>query len=298
MQETSPERSNRDERKDTYIIDPENATEMARLTMQDRLITRTMGGVFNERERALFGERPEQILDVACGPGGWTLDAAFEYPETEVVGIDISQIMIEYARAQAWSRGLENVSFHEMDVLKRLDFSENVFDVVNARFMVAFLLRDFWPPVVRELYRVTRPGGYIRLTECDTPGITNSPACEQMLSWMGQLFKKIGYGFSPDGKSIGMTPMLPRLLRDAGCEEIQLQSHVMDFSSGSENHTLQCQNFMTIFYQAPEITGRTFKIAPPEEVEAVYNSMLAEMQGNDFLGLGYLLTAVGRKPLS
>lgn len=33
----------------TYVIDAENAAEMARLTRQDRLITKTMGGLFPER---------------------------------------------------------------------------------------------------------------------------------------------------------------------------------------------------------------------------------------------------------
>ncbi len=46
---------------------------MARLTQQDRLLTKGMGGLFLERED-IAGK--DTILDIACGPGGWALVGA------------------------------------------------------------------------------------------------------------------------------------------------------------------------------------------------------------------------------
>ena len=80
----------------TYILDAESGTEMARLMKQDRLLTQGMGGLFPERDDV---SSMHAILDIACGPGGWVLDVAYAYPKIEVVGIDISNTMIEYARA-------------------------------------------------------------------------------------------------------------------------------------------------------------------------------------------------------
>src|SRR5712692_10065354 len=97
---TDPQRSN-----ESYIIDAESGAETARLMYQDRLTTRVMGGIFAELPDL---STVHDILDIACGPGGWVLDVAFEYPKTNVVGIDISRTMIEYAAAQACSQGLEN----------------------------------------------------------------------------------------------------------------------------------------------------------------------------------------------
>src|SRR6266704_4026528 len=88
-----------------YFNDPESGAEMARLLSQDRLITRGMGGLFSERSDLSGIHR---ILDAACGPGGWALEVASTYPEIEVVGFDVSQAMIDYARVQAQARGLEN----------------------------------------------------------------------------------------------------------------------------------------------------------------------------------------------
>src|SRR6266700_7815889 len=72
----------------SYIIDAESAAEMARLVSQDRLTTKSMGGLLPEQTDLSSIHR---VLDVACGPGGWVLDMAFEHPEVQVVGIDISQ---------------------------------------------------------------------------------------------------------------------------------------------------------------------------------------------------------------
>ena len=51
----------------TYILDAESATEMARLINQDRMLTEGMGGLFPERDDV---SSMHDILDIACGPGG------------------------------------------------------------------------------------------------------------------------------------------------------------------------------------------------------------------------------------
>jgi tRNA G46 methylase TrmB len=63
-----------------YFIEAENAAEMARLMHQDRLLTKSMGGVFPE---PLDTSRIHSVLDVACGPGGWILDVARTNPDIE-----------------------------------------------------------------------------------------------------------------------------------------------------------------------------------------------------------------------
>ena len=56
-----------------------------------------------------------------------------------MVGIDISEVMIRYARASVWSQGLENATFRVMDATGPLDFPDATFDLVNLRFAVGFL---------------------------------------------------------------------------------------------------------------------------------------------------------------
>src|SRR5712691_2922622 len=226
-----------------YFIDAENAAEMARLMHQDRLTTKGMGGALPERSDF---STLHDILDIACGPGGWVLDVAFEHPSIQVTGIDISRIMVEYARAQAWTQGLNNASFRVMDALKPLDFPDATFDLVNARFIYGFMPRTGWPLLMDECVRITRPGGTIRLTESEWH-FTNSLAYETLNAMTMSSLKKAGRSFSPDGRHAGITPMLGQFLQQAQCESIQQAAYVLDLSAGTEAHGSMYQNSMAFF---------------------------------------------------
>src|SRR5260370_27946624 len=165
-------------RKGDYFSDTESAAEKARLLHQDRLITKGMNGVLSGLEDI---SSMRDILDIACGPGGWVLDVALEYPAIEVMGIDISQQMIDYANTQAQAQGFNNASFSVMDVTRLLDFPDNSFDLVNARFL-GFLPKVAWPKLVQECLRITRPAGLIRRTRGEwavphSPGIYECARC-------------------------------------------------------------------------------------------------------------------------
>ena len=86
-----------DQAENTYIIDSNSATELARLLDAERNTTWCMGGLFPEYQDLADITR---VLDVACGPGGWALELAFQHPEINVVGVDISPRMVAYAQAQ------------------------------------------------------------------------------------------------------------------------------------------------------------------------------------------------------
>src|SRR4051812_46651907 len=106
------------EQQNPYFIDTESAAEMARLLDQDRLLTQGMGGLLVERNNDFSGIT--RVLDVGCGPGGWVQEVAFTSPEIEVIGIDISRTMIEYAQTQAQVQHLDNAVFAIMDATRPL----------------------------------------------------------------------------------------------------------------------------------------------------------------------------------
>lgn len=274
-----------------YFIDVENAAEMARLMHQDRLTTKGMGGVFPERpDFSMF----HNILDIACGPGGWVLDVAFEDPSIQVMGIDVSNIMIEYARAQAWTQGLNNASFRVMDALKPLDFPDASFDLVNARFIFAFMPPAAWHSLMHECARIVRPGGIIRLTETEW-NLTNSLAYETLHAMATRALKKAGKSFSPDGRNVGITPMLGQFLQEAHCESIQHAAYALDLSAGTEAHGSLYQNVMAFFRLIEPFLLNT-QITTQEEFEELYNRMLAEVLSDSFRAISFILTVWGQTP--
>ena len=281
--------SNPNRRENIYFNDPESGAEMARLMDQDRLITRGMGGLFPERSDLSGIQR---ILDIACGPGGWAQEVAYAYPEIEVVGFDVSQAMIDYARAQVRLKHLENASFMVMDARNPLDFSDNSFDLVNARF-IAFLGPAGWPKLMQECQRVTRPGGVIRLTESEW-GITNSPAHEQLYGMFWQAMKRAGQSFSPDGRIYDITPMLGGFLRKVGCIHIQQAAHVIDFSVGTEHYESFRRDWMTFFKLVQPFMIK-WGVITQAEADQLYEQMELEMLQDDYRGIMFILTVWGEK---
>jgi len=159
----------------TYFVqDRQNEEELLRLVGQDRLVTASMGGVLPEQADPSAFRR---VLDVACGSGGWVIEAAQAYPEMSLVGIDINQRLIEYARAQAAAHHVDDrVKFHVMDALRILEFPDTSFDLVNLRFAISFVRTWDWPILLKKLLRIVRPGGMVRLTDEEVIHQSNSPA--------------------------------------------------------------------------------------------------------------------------
>ncbi|MBA2680417.1 MAG: class I SAM-dependent methyltransferase [Ktedonobacteraceae bacterium] len=278
------------EQENTYFIDPESGSEMARLIEQDQVVTRGMGGLFSERKDMRGIKR---ILDLACGPGGWALNVATAYPDIQVVGIDISKLMIEYARAQAHVRRLHNIRFEIKDILHPLDFPDESFDLINARFIV-FIPRVYWPILLQECRRLLRPGGTIRLTDAEVP-ITTSAAFQQFTARATQAFKDAGHSFSPDGALTGIIPVLGRLLRDAGYKRVQTKADAIEWSYGTESYQAFYHDHMVGMKLSQPFLIR-HNAATQEEFNHLYDQALREMQAEDFCAVLVLMRAWGEKP--
>jgi ubiquinone/menaquinone biosynthesis C-methylase UbiE len=273
-----------------YFIDAENAAEMARLVLQDRLITKSMGGVLPEQKDL---SQVFNVLDLACGPGGWLLDLVEQYPHIQGVGIDISHLMMSYANNLAQERDLPNVQFHVMDATQSLLFADNSFDLVNARLLTGFLSTQQWSALIAECKRIIRPGGILRLTEAEW-AFTNSAAYDQLAqyNYLGLLHS--GHSFSPHGRTCGTANMLRFLLQRAGYEDIAYQAHAVDYAAGTEAHGSNCQNALVFFKLIQPFLVR-MQIATLEELQGLYEQAEKDMQAEDFCAVDYYLTVWGRK---
>src|SRR5258706_3351166 len=160
----------------TYALPMESDAEMARLINQDQVVSGTTGLL----PHGLVPREGDRILDVACGPAGWVRTLALQYPAVQVVGVDISQTMLDYAHASSQAQHFPNISFQLMDITTPWPLADASFDLVNARLMVGFLNGEKWQQVIAEMLRVLVPGGTIVLAEADDGGHTNSPALETL----------------------------------------------------------------------------------------------------------------------
>jgi demethylmenaquinone methyltransferase/2-methoxy-6-polyprenyl-1,4-benzoquinol methylase len=136
----------------------------------------------------LFQGLAGRVLDAGVGTGR---NMPF-YPEgAEMVGIDLSPKML--ALAERRRRALRaRVELQVMDVT-RLGFSDNTFDAAVATFVFCVLPDEQQVPALRELARVVKPGGIIRLLEYVRPtGAARRALAKLWAPWMAWAY---GAGF-------------------------------------------------------------------------------------------------------
>jgi SAM-dependent methyltransferase len=261
------------------FIDPGEPAEWARLRIREGLLTEAMGGLLANLNPAGI----QRVLEIACGPGSWVHNLAFTYPDMEVIGIDASEQMIEYARQRAYAQRLANASFQVMDATQPLLFPDESFDLVHARTLCTIIPAKNWPLLLLEIKRILKPGGTFFWSEFDRAW-TNSSAHERMSDLITQAMYRLGMGFSANGSHVGLLPKLVPLLTEAGFLNIQTRMYGLDYSSGLEAHKQWSKDLEIMLL----LTGTYIEkagVATREEIEHIYNQTVIEMNAPDFCGL-------------
>jgi SAM-dependent methyltransferase len=168
-----------------YML-PKDVSESNRLDFQHYMLRYVLRANFLAPLRD-----PHDILDVGCGTGRWGAEMAQQFPRANVIGVDIvPPAPNSTAVLQGREEAPENYVFVEGDVIKGLPFGNDAFDFVHMRLVVMALPADKWLPVIQELRRVTRSGGWIELV--DTTVTARSPGAARWNAWAQTLAKARG----------------------------------------------------------------------------------------------------------
>ncbi len=285
---TNPQR----EYPNTYVVqDRSNTQEMARLLIQDRMLTSGMGGVLPEQPNPAS---LHSILDIGCGTGGWLLETASTYPTiSRLVGIDVSKLMLDHARAEAQTQQLaDRVEFHVMDVLRMLEFPEASFDLVNIRLGLSYVRTWDWHKLLEEFQRVALTDGVMRITEADVIE-SNSPALTRICAIGLQSLYQAGHFFRPEND--GLTSGLADVLRQHGLQDVQTRAHLLEYRASDvptwqpfyDNIAHMYRTFLPFFRKWTRV---------PADYETLYQQALQEIQQPDFVAVWKYVTIWGRKP--
>jgi SAM-dependent methyltransferase len=279
----------------SYIINIEGGAETARLALQDHLSTRMMGGVF---PKDLGLHAIKDVLDLGCGPGGWALEVAFQHPAMQVIGIDLSRTMTEYATAQARVQHLTNVFFEIMDIRNPLPFGDACFDLVNLRLLMAVIAPRRWPNLLAECRRILRPGGKIWWSEPEPVGASNSPAYERLIALVMLAVSLQMEGVPPPTwPHLGLAPQMGKLLREAGFKIVSKTGYLHESSFGTEGNEFAVQNAVVEFELVKKhLIGH--KLIPQDQYELLQKQMVAEFSEPGFCGVLCLHSWLAEKPLA
>ncbi|KAG0290604.1 hypothetical protein BGZ96_005945 [Linnemannia gamsii] len=130
-----------------------------------------------------------------------------EHTETNFTGIDISAVWPTEIRPR-------NCRFQVVNALQGLPFEDNTFDFVHQRFLIMGYPAKDWPFVIKELIRVTKPGGIIELTEIPIVSNANGPELTKLMEVLEQ-------GCSSRGLDTKAAKKLEGMMREAGIQEVK-----------------------------------------------------------------------------
>ena len=160
-----------------YML-PRHPSEIHRLDVQHYALQAAVGRIYLAPIGAVGC-----VLDVGTGSGQWAFDICSTFPEARVIGLDL------VTGKPDWPSGYRLV---RANLLAGLPFADAQFDFVHQRFLAAGVPVAAWPGVVAELVRVTRPDGWIELTESvmGLPGL--GPANARLMGIAQAITSRLG----------------------------------------------------------------------------------------------------------
>jgi ubiquinone/menaquinone biosynthesis C-methylase UbiE len=122
-----------------------------------------------------------RILDTGCGFGAVVIELAKQFPDSEIVGIDLGEPLLELGQSLAAKAGVADRIALSKDDVQKLRFESNSFDVVVNTFMVHIV--DDPVSMLNEIERVAKNQGTIMITDLRR-------------IWLGLIVKKLSTAFT------------------------------------------------------------------------------------------------------
>jgi SAM-dependent methyltransferase len=218
---------------DPYLLSRHPA-EIDRLDIQHYAFRAVLGANY----LAPIG-KPRRVLDAGCGSGQWGFEACEEFPEALVVGVDLVEGKPEKPPGYVYVKG---------NLLEGLPFGNDRFDFVHQRYLWGGIPLKSWPNVVKELVRVTRPGGWVELIEGPCSAERMGPATERMYGLIRELAATRGL----DGRGV-VVDSLDRYLWQAGLESVERRDDALPIGPwAGEVGSLMLTDFRAWFTRASE----------------------------------------------
>ena len=171
--------------------------------------------------------QPSAILDVATGTADLAIRMAKDIPEANVIGVDLSEKMLEIGRKKIEQEQLDQrIKLMKADAVD-LPFEDDCFDAVT----VAFGVRNFehLEAGLQEMLRALKHNGLIAVLEFSHPknGIVKGPYryySKHILPKVGRMFSKHAKAYSYLPSSIEAFPEsgdFVQLLNRLGVDEVK-----------------------------------------------------------------------------
>jgi ubiquinone/menaquinone biosynthesis C-methylase UbiE len=156
-----------------------------------------------------------RLLDVGCGTGRTLHQLARALPGLRLYGADLSPAYVRLARKRLID--IDEITL-AVENAEALPWADATFDIATSVYLFHELPRNARRNVVREMFRVVRPGGLVVIE--DSAQLADSPELENVLRGFGEEFHEPFYADYLDDDLAG-------ILDEVGFVRIATESHLV-----------------------------------------------------------------------
>lgn len=149
---------------------------------------------------------PQRILDLGTGTGSWVLDMAEDFPQAEIIGVDLSPIQPNWAPP--------NCRFFVDDIESDWTFRpEEAFDFIHARSLAGGIAD--WDRMLQQAFAHVKPGGWVEIQECE-PFIISDDATHELAVVTQEWHQKLRGASRQFGKALDIVSSIGWRMQRAG----------------------------------------------------------------------------------
>ena len=242
-------------------------------------------------EQSRSGSEP-YLLDVACGPTGWTVDLTYKDSMPHIDAADYWRWMAEYVRSLVWRLELWDAREAMHTMLQMCErFPTSRFDGVHLSYVSGYTPDEESSRLLKELVRLCRAGGTIRWMEGALPA-TNSVACQRLFMLAAQALAATGRSFYGGKSQLSFHAAMETRLRDAGCHALRVLPVGLNVSAGSVVHYTFVQEMLATIMLLKPLVLRMRQITNEEHMQLV-KQMRQDLRAPTFRGTCYIYTVWG-----
>ncbi|MCJ1366387.1 hypothetical protein MMC16_005515 [Acarospora aff. strigata] len=223
--------------------------------------------------------------DFTCSQ--WLIDVSRELPSAQLDGFDVSE---EQYPSGAWLPS--QISLRQLDITKSIPPNlEGSYDLVHVQLFLCVVQKDGPAAILKELYKLLKPGGYLQWVEYDPISFTVVSPDPSLKQSANQKHVQIIQG--PAGKATEWPSKLPSYLADTGFQQVTFDSYPLPPRTYAP--FMQCH-----LVAAEEVSFKAMKNDGPEAQGPMFRDMLAEVYKECQTGVTMAespVVVIGKKPI-
>ncbi|KAI8971488.1 S-adenosyl-L-methionine-dependent methyltransferase [Mycotypha africana] len=274
------DRNYHDSKNSVYWL-PNDHPEQERLNLQHHILKSMFGGNVLQSviDNLDFHHSRLKVLDVASGTGIWIKDMQKDFPNCSYEGCDIIAPKVKVEKSTPIDEGCLVTDASDTtatttfrltygDVLQGLDYPDDTFHFVHMRLLVAAFRKEEWPIAIKELLRVTKPGGMIQLLE------HNSRVAGDEKNPFHRAWKAVSEVFEERGIDTQIAFNLPSLIEaHPNARVVEYHNRYSDLASNSDWAKAMVIQYRELIHSMMPMLADKLGITTDEEKKEFLNNL-------------------------